>query len=94
VFVTCYYDCSRKAVSRKGFLNAFEDLLITNARGSGNPVDLKGSVGVLNHNLYARFLFSLYIVFAATYYVGAGVFRTFPIVDLELERSEVLVLSR
>jgi hypothetical protein len=68
--------------------------LIANARGSGNPINLKGSVGVLNHNLHARLLFSLYIVFAATYYVGAGVFRTFPIVNLKLERSEVLVLSR
>jgi hypothetical protein len=68
--------------------------LIADARGGGNPVDLKGSVGVLNHNLNARFLFSLYVVFAATHRVGAGVFRTFPIMDLELERGEVLVLSR
>jgi hypothetical protein len=68
--------------------------LIANAQGSSNPVDLKGPVGVLNYNLHARLLFSLYVVFAATHYVGTGVFRTFPVVDLELERSEVLVLLR
>ena len=89
-----YYDCLRKAISRKGFLDAFEDLSIAYARRGSNPVDLKGSVGVPNHNLHARLLFSLHVVFAATHCVGAGVFRTFPVVNLELERGEVLVPSR
>ena len=78
----------------ESFLDPFDDLFIADARGGGNPIDLKGSVRVSNHNLHARFRFSLYVVFASTHCVGAGVFRTFPVVDLELERSEVLVPSR
>ena len=69
-------------------------MIVGDTRSSCDLINLKGPVGVLNYYLYARFPFSLYVVFAAAYYVGIRVFRTFPIVNLKLERSEVLVLLR
>ena len=94
VFFWRFFYCLCKRVVWSSLLDFLDQVIVGDTRSGCDLVDLKGPVGIFNHHLHARFLFSLHVVFAAAHCVGARVFRTFPVVNLEFERSEVLVPSR